>query len=33
MSEKILARETRQTLHRSIYILPLNVGDRSVAKI
>ena len=33
MSGKVPARKTRQTPHRSIYILPLNVGDKGVAKI
>ena len=33
MSGKVPAHKMRQTPHRSIYILPLNVEDRGVAKI
>ena len=33
MSGKVPASKTRHALHRSIYILPLNMGDRGVAKI
>ena len=32
MSGKVPARKMKQTPYRSIYILPLNVGDRDVAK-
>ena len=32
-SGKVPTRKTRKILHHSIYILPLNVGDKGAAKI